>query len=791
MIREALRSLRAAPGTTAFILLVLTLTISAATVTFSVVDAVVLRPLPFDHTEDLVVVEHHREEGVGPVRSLSAIQFLALSEGGGPVSAFAAVHRGSVTLQGGGESEQVMSARVTASLFEVLRARPLYGTTFTAANETAGNERVAVIGHSLWRRRFGADPAIVGRTISVADAPLVVLGVMPEGFTYPIVDSRVAEIWTPYVIPPDERSRTQQSSYLHVVGRLTPGASVTQGQAHLDAVRTRLATEEPDRYRTSRFVARPLKDAVVGPVRGWMVLVLSAVGLLLIVACANVANVLLTRAIVRARELSIRAALGATRARLVTSLLTESLFLSLCAVALGLLVASWGVNVAKSALPTGIARAGAIALDLRVFLTAVAAAIVTGLLFGVVPALQASRGDLVLQLKQGTAGSTGVRSRWRASVLVFQIALVSVLVVATTLFVFSFIRLTRADLGFDRSNLLLATETQGLQGTAEEVSARLQTIPGVVAVGGSAAGSPPLVMAGFGGGASGTRLRVPDPPDAEYVVVEFTRASPGYFAAAGIPLLRGRVFRDSDPPTFGQVVVDEFAATRLFGDRDPIGREVARGTDRITVIGVVANVRMRGPEEQSGPQAYFRGPLAGGSYAWLIRTADRPAPLIPPIQATLAAMRPHGSAPALVRPIEDAFRNISARRRFSAGTMGIFGLLALLIGAVGVYGVMSAVVAQGTREIGIRLALGASGRQIVGAVLAQMGRYVALGLMLGLPIAWVVSRGFASLFFGVRPSEAWVYVVVGSVLAVVGLAAALLPARRASLVDPLVALRTE
>jgi predicted permease len=803
MLVDAIRSLARSRGVTLFVLLVLTLAIAAATVTFSVVDAVVLRPLPFDNPGALVAIEHQRGDRVmSQARSLAAVQYLALRDGATGLGGLAAVARGAQMMEGDGEPERVWSARVTASLFEVLGVRPVIGTTFTADNEVSGQDRVAVIGHGLWARRFARDPSVVGRSIRVTGgSPLQIVGVMPEGFAYPLSDDRLAEIWTPYVIPDDERSGVQLSSYLHVVGRLRPGASVAHAQAQTDAVRQRLASGDADRYPAAgRFTVIPLREWMVGTVSGWMALVLIAVALVLLNACANVANLLLTRALDRTREMSIRSALGASRGRLVASMLMESTLLSLVAAAAAIVVAWWGVEAARNGLPPGIARAHLIALDARVLAAAIASAVLTSLLVGVIPAVQAGRHDLVSVLKNGAPGTTSLRSRWRHLVLVSEIAFTAILLVATVLFVSSFVRLSRADLGFDRSRLLVLTSVSGLDGTIVDFADRLKAIPGVVSVGGAAAGSPPLIAAGFEGGSSATRLQRPDAPAAEFVTSEFNRVTPDYFAAAAIPFLRGRTFaptdlaksmKASDQASTNTVVLDELAARQLFGDRDPIGLEVTYGKSRASVIGVVANVRMRGPEADSGPQAYFPGPVTAGSYAYLVRTSGRAAEVIPAVQAALTALRPANSRPAQVRVVEDAFRNITARRRFSAAVMTALGILAVLIGASGVYAVMTSLVAQRTREIGVRMALGASPQRILRTVVGQIGRYLAIGLAVGLPAAWIVSRGFGGLFFEVRPTDLWIYALVTVMLTAIGVAAALIPARRAALIDPLLALRTD
>ena len=798
MFTEAVRSLSRSRAIPLFIVFLLALATAAATVTFSVVDAVVLRALPFAEPDSLAVIEHERNDGLmSHIRVLAASQFLTLRERSAAFESLAAVRRGSVTLADG-EPERIWSAAVTASLFDVLRVRPALGQPFTEANEATGSDRVAVIAHTLWQRRLGGDPSIVGRTIRTATGTLQVVGVMPPEFSYPLLDDRIPEIWTPYVIPADERGTTNLSTSLHVVGRLRPDSALAQAQAQADAIRQTLANENPRSYpATGRFAVVPLHEWTVGSVRGWMVLVLVAVGLVLLIACANVANLLLTRAMARTRELSIRSALGASRGRLFRMLFAESVVLSLAAAGLGVLLSWWGVEAVRYALPRGIARAPFIAVNARVLGAAAIAALFVSIGVGLLPGVFAARKDAIGGLKTAAASLAPARARWRHAIVIAEIAFASVLLVATALFVTSFVRLTRADLGFDRSHLLLVPAPSGTISVAEFVD-RLKSIGGIAAAGGAAAGSPPLVQAGFEGGSSGTRLRVPD-ADAE-TLAEFNRVSPDYFAAAGMPLLKGRGFAYSElAPSMSRsdlaraslVVLDERAARQLFGDRDPLGREVLYGNSRATVIGVVANVKMRGPEAETGPQAYFAGPVSASSYAYLVRTTRPPREVAGGVQALMATMREPGGRPVEVRLIEDAFRNITARRRFSAQAMVAFGLLALLIGASGVYAVMSSLVTQRTREFGIRMALGAASARMVSRVLAQLGVYVAAGLAVGLPAAWLVVRAFDVVFYEVRPTDAWIYGSVAVLLGAVGIVSALVPARRAARVDPMIALRSE
>lgn len=807
VVRYAERSLRSAPGATAGIILILTLGISAATVTFSVVDTVVLRPLPFERDHELVVVElRSTQESALRTRALGPYHYLTLRDRVTTVASLAAVAQTStLTLNVDGELEPLETVQATASLFDALLVRPLVGQTFTAVNEIQGNHHVAVISHELWQRRFGGDPAIVGRTIAVTrrmatggvtgDESLRVLGVMPRGFTYPMSTVPTPDIWTPYVMKPDERTGAQRGQYLHVVGRLRPGASVERAHLEAGSVAASWSATDSDASSSRQFHVVQLKDTLVGNVRGWMLLALGAVTVVMVIACVNVANLQLVRATRRARELSIRASLGATRPQLVASLLVESLLLSLVSAILAIAAATWGIDVARAWLPADLARVADIGLDLRVLAATISAAIVTGLLFGVVPAWQASREDLVSLLKQGSMTLGVGRRRWRSAFVIAEVAFVSVLLVGASLVISSFIRVTTADLGFDRSNLLFVSGATGVS-AADTMAAieRLRSLPGVAAAGAMALGSPPLASAGFrSGGATATSVNpVGRPPGPEALIAEIRSVSSGYFAAAGIRVVKGRLFGDDEVARGTTIAIDERVAAQLFGQNQAVGAEVAvSGDDRRTVVAVVSHVSLRGPEQTSAPQVYVPIRVDRGGFNFLVRTSASPASLVPAIRAAFPSATTSGTDALQIRLLEDAFRNITADRRFTAGLMSIFAMLAIVIGAAGIYGVMASVVAQQAREMSLRVALGATTSRIIADVLAQAGRYLVVGLSIGLAAAWWMASGIASILFEVRPSDGATYAVVAALMVTVGLAAALIPARRAARIDARLVLRSE
>jgi predicted permease len=466
--------------------------------------------------------------------------------------------------------------------------------------------------------------------------------------------------------------------------------------------------------------------------------------------------------------------------------------LAFAAAASGLLIAWWGVGAASAALPKGIARASSVALDFRVLVAAVAAAVLTGLFAGVVPAWQARRRDLITFLKAQSPVVTPGRTSWRTALLVVQVAFVGLLLVATALFVTSFIRVTTSDLGFERRNLVTAQVTSLTAPVMDAVRA-LQEVPGVVSAGAFANGSAPLVIAaGFGGGVSGTSVRRSgNGADLRSEDVLFVRTTPGYFMAGGVAILRGRDFTTDELGREDRVILDATTARGLFADADPVGSTVRWGEADAMVVGIAAAVQDRGPDQESNPVIYLPARPNGTRYEFLVRTAGELSGLMPAIQTTFERFRKAGAEPVAVRPIEEAFRAITADRRFAAGLMSIFGVIALFIGAAGIYGVTTSVVMQQTREFGIRVALGAGARAILSAVVMRAMRHLAAGLAIGLPAGFIVARSVESILFGVKATNVVTYVTVAVVTLAIGLMAALLPARRAARVDPLVSLRAE
>ena len=815
-LTASFRSLRSSPTFTVVALTVLALGIGASTAIFSVVDAVVLRGLPFDEHDRLVAVGERRTPRPGAFSPAPAADPVAVSASAPQnymdwaaqqqvFEAMAAIAGGALTLrEPGAEPEEVRAQRVTAGFFDVLRERPVMGRAFTSAHEVQGQQQVVVLSDALWRRRFGGDPEIIGKSIPLEGAAYEVVGVMAPDFAYPVGAPRPTDLWVPYVVPARERIRNpnEMSIYLSAIARLKPGVSLEQAQANMDQIAAALTAAHPKWNESTRAGVRPLRDHIVGArTRQWMLMLLGAVGLVLLIACANVANLLLARSTSREREVGIRAALGAGRWRLVRGLMVESLLLSLLGTLLAVVLAWWGVSVLRGALPEGVPRLSTIGVDVRVLSVAALMAITTGLLFGIVPALQMSRPDLTTALKDGARGASSGRAqqRMRSLLVVAEVALAVVLLVGAALFMGSFRTLMRIDPGFNPENVLTAALQPRVDDSVagerppnagpqfEDIVTRLAAIPGVVHASAISGGMP------MGGSMSVTGIGVPgrelDPRDRDISIRNVTH---DYHEAAGIPLLDGRLFEATDRGGSQEVVIiNELAAKRLFPGERAVGQAVDLDGDRATVVGVVGDVYQSNLETEPRTEVYVPTGQGRARFAELvIRTSGPPLDLVPAVRSTVLSVLP--DVPLRnVRTMEQILGRQVAQRRLNMLLLGLFGLLGLVISAVGIYGVMAYLVAQRTREIGVRMALGATQASVVRMVLTRASLLVATGLVIGGVGAWSLSETARTFLFRMDPSDPRAYAAALGVLVAAALAASAIPARRAASVSPVVALRAE
>ena len=803
-IRDAIRGLKSSPGFTAVALLVLTLGIGASTAIFSLVDAVVLRGLPFDESDRLVSVAL-RNSRTGRLQTVQAPQDFADWQMQQDVfSAFVATTgMGSFIIRDGDYPESLRVSQVTADFFDVFRAMPKIGRPFTKDNQREGNHRVAVISDRFWRGRFGADPDVLGKTMTFDSGSWSIIGVMPPGFPYPVGSSRPTDMWVPFAAPEEHKQRgNSRNYYLSVIGRLKDGVSIEMAQARLQAITAGLAEQFPSWFEDPQVIVRSLHESLVGRVRSWMLMLLGAVGFVLLIACVNVANLMLARGAARNREIQIRAALGASRWQIGRGLLAESLVLSTAGTACGLVVAWWGVSILRSALPQYVPRIASVGIDFRVLGAAAFAALMTGVVFGLVPALRFSRPNLAGALQDGGRGTVGSSRQWlRSSLVIAEVALAVVLLVGAGLFVSSFVRLVSVDIGLDYRNVLtvgvyptegrnLATLEQEQERAAAilpEILDRVKAIPGVQSAGVISGGLP------LSRGWSRTDVRVPGrgEPFSGDDSVDIRRVTPDYGRAIRAQLRLGRYIEETDREDSAPVVVLNVEAVRRYlGERDPIGAQITINGDR-TVVGVVADVRLGGPESEVRPEAYV--PMAQVSViggVFVIRTAGHPLAILDAVYSAIRASLPDTAKPN-ARTMESLLDRLIAQREFNMLLVGLFGLLAIVIAAVGIYGVMAYTVAQRTQEIGVRMALGALPGEVLRMVLARATLFMALGLTVGLASAWMLASSIEAFLFQVQPHDLTVYASAASMLFLSGLLAAFVPARRAARVDPLIALRTE
>ncbi len=814
-LKAAFRALRSSKTFTAVALGVLTLGIGATTAIFSVVDAVVIRGLPFDEHDRLVAMGQRTVPKPGApisptadpqaVGSFAPQNYLDVSAQQQVFEAVAAVAGGAATLrEPGAEPEEIRTQRVTSAFFAVLREQPLMGRAFTTENEVDGQHQVAVISDGLWRRRFGADPNIIGRRIPLDAGAFEVVGVMAPDFQYPVSIPRPTEMWIPYVPAANERVRDKQSYsiYLQSIARLKPGISASQAQANLDQISASLTSQYSDypHNKDTFFAIRPLHDHIVGArTAQWMWMLLGAVGIVLVIACANVANLLLARATSREREVGIRAAMGAGRWHLLRQLMVESLVLSAVGTVLAIIVAWWGVGVIKSAIPDGVPRISSITLDLRVLLAAAALSLGTGLLFGIVPAIQLSRPDLTQALKEGARGASAghARRRLRSALVVVEVALAVVLLVGAALFMGSFRVLMRIDPGFKPDHVLTASVQPRVDFNAKtpppsmsaqflEIVDRVSRVPGVTAASVVSGGMP------MGGSSQTSTFTIPGRTDTSASRgIKNVRVTPEFHRALGIPLIRGRLFQPRDIESAPKVVIINDSAAKLyFPGEDPIGRTVGLNGDR-TIVGIVGDVYQRTLEAAPVAEAYL--PVAQSTIfngEIVVRTSGDPNLATPGIRAAVLAVLPEVPLRS-VRTMEEIIGRQIAQRRFNMMMLGLFGVLGLVISAVGIYGVMAYVVSQREREIGVRMALGATRGSVVAMVLRTALVLVVAGLAIGGVAAWYLSGAAKTFLFRMDVNDPRAFITAIAALVVAAIAASVIPARRAASVDPIVTLRSE
>jgi predicted permease len=808
-VLHACRTLRAEPAYTGVAVGVLALAIGAATAIFSVVDAVVLRSLPFDDPDRLVAIVEHdpkRADTFGGGRTTAPTyldwrrhqtSFDGLAALGG------AVFR---THTPGGEPSEVRAQAVTHEFFAVLRVAPLLGRALGPDDEIFGRHRVALLGHAFWQRQFGGSLDIVGRTITLDEQPWQIVGVMPPGFTYPVAEARPTELYVPASFSDIERSRASGHAFSYAcIGRLRTGVTLAQAGDEMARLAMALDRQHPDwsRGRTVRVLA--LRDRLVGRVRPWMLMLLAAVGFVLLIACANVANLMLARATTRRRESSIRAALGASRWRLVRGQLAEGVLLATGGASAGILLAYGAVALLRAWLPFDLPRVAAVAVDWRVLGVSVCVALVTGVLFALVPGVYAARREVAAGLADGGRSATGGpdSQRFRSTLVVVEIALACVLLVGAGLFALSFARLLAIDPGFDYERVLTLPIGQravpsvpGDPSTAardQAFSARVldavRRVPGV-AMAATVAGGLPLT-------GDWNRWSVTLPGRGELQgdddAIDVRRVSADYLRLLRVPLLRGRPLTDDDrKTTVPVVVVNRAAARKYWPGRDAVGQRITLDDRERVVVGIVGDIRHLGPEVPPRQEAYLPVAQEAGRRATLVvRTTRSPLDVLPAVKEAIWAIDPDQRFTGEVLTLEGYMDRLIAQRRFTMALTALLGLLALVIATAGVYGVMAYSVVQRTGEMGVRMALGATPRRLLSMVVGRAAILVMAGLTAGGAAAWFLGAAVRAFLFEVTPNEPLVYVAAVAALGLSALAASAVPARRAATVDPLVALRHE
>ena len=810
-LRFAVRMLAKAPGFTAVAVLTLALGIGANTAIFSVVNSTLLAPLPFKNSSQLVNLHAHATFFDFWNLGLSLPDINDIRSQSKSFSAVVPFQYATVDLIGRDVPRQLDAAKVPADFFSMLGLKPLYGRVFLPSETQPGAGREAILSGTLWRTQFGSDPRVVGTSITLDGKPYTVVGVMPE-LPKMTFSPAMVDIWTPFV-PTHDQLTARGMHGIPTVARLSPGVSERQAQAELDGIAARLAKAYPNADENWSFRADLLRRDMNRNSEGPLLVLLGAVGFVLLIACANVGNLFLSRGWARRREMAIRSTLGATRGRLIRQLLVESLLLALGGGACGLLLAYWSVDALRALMKPILFSAATVSIDVRVLFFTLGVSILAGLLFGLAPAFLSSRHDLATAMKESGAGAqTGASSSrhnpLRQILVVAEIALALVLVIGATLALRSFSHLLNVNLGFDTAHVLdmrldfpetKFKNSDEMFAYLRSVVDHLRAAPGVESV--SLVGNTPL--SGAHGEGSFSIEGAPENPKAP-LTTEVSSVGPAYFQTMGIPLLRGRDFSTLDSGKSAEVMIVSHAfAQKFFGGQDPVGKRIFMGDEDAKhnkiweeVVGEVGDVHGRNPRVAAGPMIYIPFYNSGFTVAmvngvdFLLRTRANPAALVSAAQNQIWALdknQPIREAKTLQQRLDASV----ASPRSQAFLLGAFGALGLLLAVVGIYGVISYSVTQRTHEIGIRMALGAEPAQVMRLILSHGLKLTAIGVVIGIGASLALTRLMSSILFGVSATDPLTFAGVAILLGLVSHAACYVPARRAMRVDPMIALRYE
>ena len=800
----AFRSLRKGGGVTAAAVLTLAIGIGGTAAIFGIVDAVLLRPLPYKNSERLVsITDNFPKQNLLKIW-VSVPEYEDYRTQNRSFEQIGAHIVTNANVTGLLQPERVQIAFVTASFFNVLGVAPALGRSFEPDEDEEGRSNVVLLSHAFWKTRFSGDPNVTRGTVVLNGTPCSVIGVMPASFSFP----RDTDIWRPIGFNANLRNQSQRSSrFLRVIAKLKPGVTVGQGQTDMDLIAAKLRSDYPSNYSESghwTITVSSLTEDIVGGARTALLVLLAAVAFVLLIACGNVANLLLARAIARQKEMTIRAALGATRRRVIGQLLTESLVLGLIGGAAGLLLAAWGMDVLVAIAPSSLPRTSEIRMDWRVIAVTFGVSLLTGLLFGIAPALHAAKAELHQAMGSGVRTSSSAMGRLRSILVVTQVALAVLLLTGAGLMIRSFVQLTRVDPGFQPKGVLAARISlpklkyptdDKTAGFYQQLISRLRTVPGLT----FAAATSILPLTGRSDWSFDIENRTIAPgevwPDCEYRVV-----TSDYFRALGVHLLAGRFLTEADTDRAPAVaVVNQAFARFYFPTEDTVGKRIrihgkTRSGDPLpwaTVIGVVSNTRDWGIESEPLPAMYFSAlQRPDTSMGILLRTGGNPAALASSLRAEVNSL--DSELPVFsVEPFEKLVERSLGQRRFSTFVLTLFAALAVSLAALGIYGVMFYSVSQRTGELGIRMALGAEGPAVMRLVLAQGLRLVLVGIAVGVAGGLALTRLMSSLLYGVAATDAWTFLAVSFFFASIALLATAIPAWRATVVSPMTALRAE